>query len=343
MQRSSLRVDTAYRDRAARPFDRDAHIVDRRIGDPVAERRALVAGLLGTPASIDPKYFYDGIGCALFCKICNLPEYYPTRTEAAIFDRNRAEIVAAVGSGKQLVDLGAGDCAKAATWLPFLRPTRYVAVDIADDALESALPQLASAHPQIDVRGVLTDFTRGLELAPDMSEGPTTYFYPGSSIGNFSPARALQFLQVIRRHCGVDAESGLLIGVDTKKDPARLRAAYDDVAGITAAFNRNILAHVNRVIGTHFRPDAFRHVALYDDAASRVEMHLEAVDTQTVTIDGIARIFRAGERIHTESSYKYAPPEFVAMLQRAGFGDVRVWQDDAQDFAVYYASAIVAR
>jgi len=339
MQRSSLRVATVVRDRAARRFDLDAHIVDRRIRDPAAERRALVAGLLATPASIEPKYFYDGIGCALFCKICNLPEYYPTRTEARIFDRNRDEIVAAAGSGKQLVDLGAGDCAKATAWLPFLRPTSYVAVDIADDALESALPQLAARHPQIDVRGVLTDFTRGLDLTPDLADGPTTYFYPGSSIGNFAPAQALRFLQVIRRHCGADADSGLLIGVDTKKDPIRLRAAYDDAAGVTAAFNRNILAHVNRIIGTHFRPDGFRHLAFYDEAASRIEMHLAAIDAQTVTIDGIARIFRAGERIHTESSYKYAPPEFIAMLQRAGFAGMRVWQDDAQDFAVYYASA----
>lgn len=338
MQRSSLRVDTLLRDGPAHPFDLDAHIVDRRISDPAAERRALVAGLLATPASIDPKFFYDGIGCALFCKICNLPEYYPTRTEARIFDHNRDEIAEAAGSGKQLVDLGAGDCAKAAAWLPFLRPTTYVAVDIAADALESALPQLAAAHPRIDVRGVLTDFTRGLDLTPDLAEGPTTYFYPGSSIGNFAPAQALRFLQVIRRHCGADAESGLLIGVDTKKDPARLRAAYDDAAGVTAAFNRNILAHVNRVIGTHFRADGFRHVALYDEAASRIEMHLEAIDAQAVTIDGISRIFRARERIHTESSYKYSPSEFIAMLQRAGFADVRVWQDDAQDFAVYYAS-----
>jgi len=338
MQRSSLRVATVDRDRAARPFDLDANIVDRRIGNPAADRRALVAGLLASPASIDPKYFYDGTGCALFCKICNLPEYYPTRTEARIFDRNREEIVAVAGAGKQLVDLGAGDCAKAAAWIPFLKPTTYVAVDIADDALESALPRLASKHPQIDVRGVLTDFTRGLDLTPDLADGPTTYFYPGSSIGNFAPAQALHFLRVIRRHCGSDAESGLLIGVDTKKEPTRLRAAYDDAAGVTAAFNRNILAHVNRVIGTHFRVDRFRHVALYDEAASRIEMHLESIHAQTVTIDGIARIFRTGERIHTESSYKYAPPEFIAMLQRAGFIDVRVWQDDAQDFAVYYAS-----
>jgi dimethylhistidine N-methyltransferase len=338
MQRSSLRVAAAALGRTAHSFDLEPGIVDRRVADPAAEQHALAAGLLDTPPSIEPKYFYDAVGCALFCKICNLPEYYPTRTEARIFERFRDDIVAAAGSGKQLVDLGAGDCAKAAAWLPYLQPTRYVAVDIADDALESALPKIAAAHPLIDVRGVLTDFTRGLDLALDIADGSTTYFYPGSSIGNFAPAQALQFLQVIRRHCGNDAQSGLLIGVDTKKDPSRLRAAYDDAAGVTAAFNRNILAHVNRVLGTHFRVDGFRHVALYNEAASRVEMHLEAVDSQTVTIDGVARIFRAGERIHTECSYKYGPDEFAAMLQRAGFPRVRVWQDDARDFAVYYAS-----
>jgi dimethylhistidine N-methyltransferase len=339
MQRPSLRVRTSPQRRAAaRPFDNGVHIVDRRLDDPAAERRALVAGLLSTPAAIAPKYFYDAVGCALFCKICNLPEYYPTRTEAAIFERSRGAIVAAAGTGKQLVDLGAGDCAKAAAWLPWLRPVTYVAVDIADDALEHALPGVARAHPAIEIRGVLTDFTRGLDLRHDVADGPATYFYPGSSIGNFAPAEALRFLQGIRRLCGADADSGLLIGVDTKKDPARLRAAYDDAAGVTAAFNRNVLAHVNRVLGTAFAPAAFDHVALYDEAASRVEMHLEARVAQTVTIEGIARTFHAGERIHTENSYKYAPSEFVAMLQRAGFAHVRCWQDDAGDFAVYYAS-----
>jgi dimethylhistidine N-methyltransferase len=336
MQRSTLRIDPRFRTPAPRAFDLDADVVDRRLTDPAAERRALVTGLLATPATIAPKYFYDAIGCALFCKICNLPEYYPTRTEARIFDREREGIVAAIGTGKQLIDLGAGDCAKAAVWLPWLQPSTYVAVDIAVDALEQALPKLALAYPEIDIRGVLVDFTRGLDLDLDVADGPTTFFYPGSSIGNFTPADALEFLNGIRRHCAADG--GLLIGVDTKKDPARLRAAYDDAAGVTAAFNRNVLLHVNRVLGTRFRPDGFKHVALYNEALSRVEMHLEAIDAQTVTIDGIGRIFRAGERIHTESSYKYAPAEFVAMLQRAGFANVRVWQDDARDFAVCYAT-----
>lgn len=342
MQRSSLRVATAIRERAPRVFDIEADIVDRRLADLVGERRALVAGLMASPAAIAPKYFYDAAGCELFCKICNLPEYYPTRVEARIFADHRDDIAAVAGTGKQFVDLGAGDCAKAAGWLPCLQPARYVAVDIADDALEGALPSIAAEFPGIEVRGVLTDFTQGLDLRRDVAPGPATYFYPGSSIGNFAPADALAFLQSIRRQCGNDAESGLLIGVDTKKDPARLQAAYDDAEGVTAAFNRNALAHVNRILGTHFRPDGFRHVARYNEAASRVEMHLEAIDAQAVTIDGVARIFRAGERIHTENSYKYAEVEFVAMLQRAGFCDVRVWRDDARDFAVYYASAISA-
>lgn len=338
MQVSPQRVHDQARSASARLYEGDPRVVDRRAHDPAAERRALVAGLLSAPASIAPKYFYDAAGCALFGAICELPEYYPTRTEAHIFDRYRHDIVAAAGTGKQLVDLGAGDCAKAAAWLPWLAPRRYVAVDIADDTLARSLAQLARAYPDVDVRGIITDFSRGLELRGDVGDHATTYFYPGSSIGNFPPIDALTFLQAIRRHCGADPESGLLIGVDTKKDPERLRAAYDDADGVTAAFNRNVLVHVNRIIGTHFDPEAFAHVAFYDEAASRVEMHLEARSDQTVTIEGMARTFRAGERIHTENSYKYAPAEFTAMLHRAGFASIRCWQDDAGDFAVYFAA-----
>ena len=316
----------------------EGRLTDRRTHDPAGDRRALVAGLLSTPASIAPKYFYDARGCALFAEICALPEYYPTRTEAAIFERYREEIAAAAGGGKQFVDLGAGDCAKAARWFPFLAPSRYVAVDIASDALGPSLSRLAVAHPHIAMRGVLADFAHGLDLSRELGADPVTFFYPGSSIGNFTPVEAVRFLQAIRHHCR-DATSGLLIGVDTKKDVARLRAAYDDAAGVTAAFNRNALVHVNRVLGTRFAADAFAHVARYSERDARIEMHLEARTAQTVVIDGIARTFAAGERIHTENSYKYAPGEFAAMLERAGFASVQCWQDDAGDFAVYYAGA----
>src|SRR4029079_6658609 len=160
-----------------------------------------------------------------------------------------------------------------------------------------------------------------------------TFFYPGSSIGNFTPAEALALLRTIRQHCD-EPGSGLLIGVETGKDPARLVAASDDAAGITAAFNRNILLHVNRVLGTAFAPVGFAHVARYNQAAGRVEMHLEPRAPKRVRIDGINRVYAAGERIHTESSYKYTPDEFTAMLQRAGFSSVQCWQDEARDFAV---------
>ena len=305
--------------------------------DSAGERRTLVSGLLAAPASIPPKYFYDARGCALFAEICRLPEYYPTRTEAAIFERHRDEIIAAIGTNTEFVDLGAGDCAKAEQWFPFVTPWRYVAVDIAPDALAPSLARLAGRYPEIEVHGVLTDFAHGLDLSDELSGGPATFFYPGSSIGNFTPIEAARFLHAVKRHCR-EAGSGLLIGVDTKKDPRRLRAAYDDDAGVTAAFDRNILAHVNRLIGTEFVPAQFAHVAFYSERDARVEMHLEARTPQTVVIDGTPRTYASGERIHTENSYKYAPDEFVAMLERAGFASVRHWQDGAGDFAVYYGA-----
>lgn len=321
----------------SRSGEAGSRLVVRDLPDAAAERKALGAGLLAVPASIAPRYFYDPVGCALFGAICELSEYYPTRTEAAIFERHRSEIVAAAGTGKQFVDLGAGDCRKAAAWIPSLSPRRYVAVDIAEGVLAGALGQLAAEHPSIEVVGVVTDFMAGLDLRRILPAGPATFFYPGSSIGNFLPDEAERFLRSIRRHCRVAAGSGLLIGVDTRKDPRRIRAAYADAAGVTAAFNRNVLNHVNRVLGTRFDPAAFDHVASYDEDLGRVEMHLEARSVQTVEIEGIARSFEAGERIHTENSHKYAPSQFATMLDRAGFERVRCWQDDAGDFAVFYA------
>ncbi len=323
-------MDTPRRNNAVR-------IVGHGAPDPAAEREALVAGLRATPAAIPPKYFYDAVGCALFGAICELPEYYPTRTERAIFDAHRAAIAEAAGRGGQFVDLGAGDCAKALAWLPFIAPARYVAVDFAGDAIRRALAQMAPEFPDIAMTGIVADFTRGLDLAGELAAGPVTFFYPGSSIGNFAPAEALAFLRDVRRHCIGRERSGLLIGVDTKKDKARLDAAYDDPAGVTAAFNRNVLRNVNRLLDCDFRPAAFAHRAYYDAGAGRVEMHLEATAAQTVRLPDGPRAFAAGERIHTENSWKYAPEEFAALLTDAGFRRVRCWQDDARDFAVFYA------
>jgi len=183
--------------------------------------------------------------------------------------------------------------------------------------------------------GVVTDFSRRLDIRGAIDSGPVTFFYPGSSIGNFTPDEALLLLCRVRELCGPG--SGLLIGVDTKKDPARLHAAYNDSLGVTAAFNRNILNHVNAVLGSNFDPSAFAHVAFYREELARIEMHLEATSRQCVRGDDLERMFVAGERIHTENSYKYSPGEFEALLRSAGFANVRLWRDEAADFAVYYA------
>jgi len=316
----------------------DYRFIDRLSRNPAAERGALMRGLQDAHASIPPKYFYDSVGCALFSAICELPEYYPTRAERAIFAEHRDEIAALVGRGRQFVDLGAGDCCKAESWLPFLAPARYVAVDIAGDALARALARMAPEFPDLPLAGIVADFTDGLDLALDVGSDPALFFYPGSSIGNFAPSDAQRFLSDIRRHCLASDGSGLLIGADTPKDPARLRAAYDDAPGVTAAFNRNVLRHVNRVIGAEFDPAGFDHLAFFDERASRVEMHLVARGRQIVQIGDVPRTFDDGEPIHTENSYKYAPADFTRMLRSAGFAGVRCWQDGAGDFAVYYAA-----
>jgi dimethylhistidine N-methyltransferase len=313
------------------------HLIDRRNAhaDPDDERAALVAGLFAAPAVISPKYFYDEIGCTLFEAICSLPEYYPTRTEHAILTMHRDAIVRAVGTGGQFVDLGAGDCAKAALLLPALHARRYVAVDIAAAAIEPALSRLTPVFPRVELLGVVTDFSRRLDLGGAIDAGPVTFFYPGSSIGNFTPDEAHSLLRRIRDLCGPD--SGLLIGVDTKKDKARLDAAYNDALGVTAAFNLNVLNHVNTLADCDFTPAGFAHVAFYEPIKGRVEMHLESRCLQRVRIDGRDRVFVEGERIHTENSYKYSPGEFADLLRSAGFADLRLWQDDAGDFAVFHA------
>jgi dimethylhistidine N-methyltransferase len=315
-----------------------AGIVKRLQVDNARERHALVEGLRRTPATIPPKYFYDRLGCALYGAICELPEYYPTRTERAIFSRHREAIADAVGTGGQFVDLGAGDCCKAESWLPYVMPSRYLAVDIAEDALMRSLDRLAPEFPEIELRGIVVDFTDGLDLEADLDARPATFFYPGSSIGNFTPDEARAFLARVYEHCASRPGSGLLIGVDTRKDVAKLVKAYADPTGVTAAFNRNVLNHVNRVLGSDFQPEAWAHVGLYDAALGRIEMHLEAIDAQDVRLDGSVRRFAARERIHTENSYKYAPDAFEALLREAGFTRIARWLDDAQAFAVFHAS-----
>jgi L-histidine N-alpha-methyltransferase len=290
------------------------------------------AGVREPAAAVSPKFFYDALGSRLFEAVTELPEYYPTRTEALIFDRHLDAIAQAVGRGATLIDLGAGNCAKAARLFGALQPARYVAVDIAVDFLHNALCSLQRQYPAIEMMGVGLDFSRSLSLPPQALGGRAVFFYPGSSIGNFAPDEALALLRTLR-----EAGHGLLIGVDLVKPPVLLVPAYDDALGVTAAFNLNLLLHLNRLIGSDFEVPHWKHVALFDPALSRIEMHLEARRSVGVRWPGAERRFAAGERIHTESSYKYQPQDFEALLAEAGFHTQRRWADPQQWFAVFWA------
>jgi dimethylhistidine N-methyltransferase len=313
-------------------------IINRVAAGSVDELGSVIAGLTASPATLSPKYFYDELGCALYGAICRLPEYYPTRTETALFREHRAEIAAAMGGGRQFVDLGSGDCCKAMAWLPFVSPRRYIAVDIAEAEIHRALTGMARDLPDLELVGVVTDFSRTLDLEGVLDGNAATFFYPGSSIGNFTPAAALEFLRQVKAYCDPRAGSGLLVGVDGKKSPAVLDAAYDDALGVTAAFNRNALLHLNRRFGFDFALDGFVHRGFYNAEQGRVEMHLESLRDQAVDLAGQSRRFAARERIHTENSYKYHPAEFEALLLGAGFGSVRRWSSPDEGYFVFYAA-----
>jgi len=297
----------------------------------------LAEGLDAEPPRIASGNFYDRLGSRLFEAITELPEYGLTRTETAIFTSNADAIAAEVrrrlGAGFQMVDLGAGNCQKAQALLPFLKPGRYVAVDISVDFLATALERVQISWPG-EVAGLGMDFVRGFALPPELADRPTLYFYPGSSIGNFTPDEALRFLNQLR---AVVADSAILIGVDMDKDPAVLEAAYDDSAGVTAAFNRNVLNSVNRQLGSDFRLEDWRHVARYDADATRIEMYLEATRTAAVRWPGGGRTFAAGDRIRTEISTKWTRDGLSGLLIGGGFANPRIWTDPELGFAVAVA------
>ena len=303
-------------------------------------REELAAGLLQPQAAIAPKFFYDALGSRLFEAITELPEYYPTRTEAAIFDEHLPEIRRVLGADFSLIDLGCGSCAKAGRLFHAgVLPARYVAVDISVDFLRDSLQNLKRELPAIDMTGLGLDFTDELRLPDDLPPERRMFFYPGSSIGNFSPREAGAFLGRLAGQ--MDASGGLLIGVDLIKDKALLDAAYDDPLGVTAAFNRNLLRHVNARLDADFSIADWRHVAFFNEAKARIEMHLEArraLDASWPAGTGRAiRRFIAGERVHTENSYKYSPQGFRTLLAEAGFAEIRMWTDPRGWFGVFFA------
>jgi dimethylhistidine N-methyltransferase len=292
--------------------------------------------LLAPAASIPPRFFYDAMGCALYEAITRLPEYYPTRTERAIFSEHQSALSRAWPRNAQYIDLGSGDSEKAGQLLPLVSARSYLAVDIARTAIEAALPRLAKTVPHVRLAGVVTDFADTFDFDVALEDSPRVFVYPGSSIGNFTPDDAVSFLKRIRARCPAGSDR-LLIGVDSVKSHDRLRAAYDDALGVTAAFNLNVLRHVNSLVGSDFDVRDWRHLGLFNATASRIEMHLEAIREVTVSIAGHARRFAAGERIHTENSYKYTRDGFARVLAEAGFCVDQYFTDSTVNFHVFLA------
>ncbi len=303
--------------------------------DRAAVRAELMAGLLAPQAFTSPKYLYDALGSRLFEAITELPEYYPTRTEASIFKAHATAMAALIPDNATLVDLGAGNCAKAASLFAAFAPARYVAVDISVEFLRQALGSLQAQHPSLPMLGVGMDFSSSLQLPPQAGNGPNVLFYPGSSIGNFTPVQALEFLRQARSAC---IGGGLLLGVDLLKPRELLEPAYDDALGVTSAFNRNLLPHLNQLVGSDFLLADWQHAAFFNAAESRIEMHLQAMRDVQVRWPGGERRFGQGERIHTESSYKWRATDFEQLLQSAGFVSTQAWTDERGWFAVFWAA-----
>jgi dimethylhistidine N-methyltransferase len=298
-------------------------------------REDVLAGLALPQKSVPPKYFYDEQGCRLFEEICELPEYYLTRTETAILRGNVADIAQFVGPDAELIEYGSGVQAKTRILISALQTRLYVPIDIATETLQASSSDLAGRFPWLNVVGICADYTRPLAL-PEFVGVPIrrkVAFFPGSTVGNFTPGEALAFLKNVRRSVGTGG--ALLIGVDLKKEKARLDAAYADPKGVTARFNLNLLERINRELRGDFQTSRFRHKAFYDPLRGRVEMHIESVYSQMVRVAGQRFDFHAGETIHTEISCKYTIAEFQELGKRAGFSPEKTWTDPEQLFCLH--------
>lgn len=298
----------------------------------------VIAGLTREQKAIAPKYFYDAEGSRLFEAITRLPEYYPTRTEIGILKDNVGAITRLFPPAAALVEFGSGSSVKTRILLRSeTRIAAYVPVDISGDFLEQEAARLRRELPHLAVLPVAADFTRPFDLPRDVRAMSRIGFFPGSTIGNFEPDAARRFLENAREVLGAGAL--MIVGADLRKDPAVLEAAYDDAAGVTARFNRNLLVRINRELGANFDVGAFGHRALYDEQAGRIEMHLVSLRDQQVTIRGRLFRFRQGETIHTENSHKFTVPAFVALARSAGWASMAVWTDAERLFSVHALKA----
>lgn len=294
----------------------------------------VIEGLGKNPKTLKPKYFYDNRGAQLFTEICTTPEYYPTRTEIKILNQNAEDIASQIGDNIALIEYGSGALEKIKILLNFLKePVGLIPVDISEDQLFVSAKNLENLYPNLEILPVAADFTKPIPI-PGFSQPPKKYvaFFPGSTIGNFEPDLAIQFLQGVTKTIGLDGL--LLIGFDLKKDIETLLAAYDDQRGITASFNKNLLSRVNGELGGNFNLNTFEHVARYNENKGRIEMHLKSTTEQTVSINKELFEFLEGETIHTENCYKFTKESFTAMSSKAGLSPVKTWTDDQNLFAV---------
>jgi L-histidine Nalpha-methyltransferase len=308
---------------------------------PIAEadfEAALLAGLTAVPKRIPCKYFYDARGSAQFERICSLPEYYVTRTELDVLARHAGEMGALIGADAELVEFGAGSGRKVRLLLDALiRPRAYVPVDISGEYLAAAAAQLDDDYPELTVKPIVADFSRPFGLpAPMLGAKRRIGFFPGSTIGNFTPPEALRFLSHAAR---LLKGGGLLVGVDLVKEPAILHAAYNDTAGVTAEFNKNLLVRANRELGAGFDVAQFHHYACYNPLLQRVEMYLISKARQSVRIARQTITFAEGEAVHTENSHKHTVEGFRALAASAGFTPRAVWCDPARFFSLHWLDA----
>ncbi|UVE18941.1 L-histidine N(alpha)-methyltransferase [Pseudomonas sp. LS44] len=293
-----------------------------------------LSGFAASPKWISPKYFYDRRGSELFEQICRQPEYYPTRTEEAILAQAAGSIAAIAGHHASLVELGSGASRKVRLLLEAMHPTSYLGIDISRDFLLSSTTRLAGDYPWLDVHAACADFSQPMHLPDGFDGAHPLAFFPGSSIGNFTPEQATAFLGNL--HNLLPKGGGLLIGVDLVKDTQVLEAAYNDRAGVTAAFNLNLLERIRTELDSDIDPTRFVHHAFFNEHESRIEMHLISPAKQQVRIDGHAFDFAAGESLHTENSYKYTAESFCDLAGNAGFKSIARWSDPRQLFSVHY-------
>lgn len=313
---------------------------DPRWGTGIDEEtvQEVLRGLRAMPKTLPPKLFYDAAGAQLFEDICALPEYYVTRTELAILATHADEIAARVGPHATLVEYGSGAGVKVRLLLDaFREPAAYVPVDISTEQLTVVARDVAREYPALEVQPLHADYTRALAI-PAGGAGRRIAFFPGSTIGNFHPTEAAAFLQRIRRSVG--PSGALILGVDRRKDTGTLEAAYDDAAGVTAAFNINLLRRLNRELKADFTLAHFRHRAFFNASASRIEMHLVSEVAQTVRVAGTHVAFERGESIWTESSYKYDREMLEGVTARAGFQIMELWTDPADLLWVGFLAAV---